>query len=1421
MSVSIASRPPRTFPPESEEIIPTHSMWQRSWISRLPQWLGKEDGSIGMEEDLQIPGEEHPKSRKVVAGIPRAPTFQRLNSEKREKLSPHQPCTDERRAASADRRRALSLLGSSALQQVTSAPSAASIFPDTDNNNNINELEDVPTSTFKNEFGETQDAFDEPPLPPNFPSADASEIGPGSDVDADAYDAEAEDMLQHELDTKWILNLSMHFRDKSDREKFFITYAETPNRWRRVTVSCDYRKAPPDSLERDLQELQYQRDKSARIYESIRDSLAEIQFYDTVTNLKLETSNDRLHVHVTEDMNEIIPYPPIISVQYLGCEVIPEKDLEFVSHLSGFVYKVKVRDEIFIKKEIPGPDTVDEFLYEINALHDLSEASNVIQFQGVVVDDRYEVVKGLLLSFAEQGALVDLLYDFKGQLEWSRREKWAKQIVNGLSEIHEAGFVQGDFTLSNIVVDDHDNAKIIDINRRGCPVGWEPPEIRKKIEGGQRISMYIGVKSDLYQLGMTLWALAQEEDEPERQPRPLTLDQAKPEIKDYYREIVNICLSDRPQDRKSAAQLLKMFPTIDSEAARVCPSPGSDYRLGVSLPCRPKEQLTDVSESVAHDDVYRFRTTQPSQPSPENLSSTGRTFVNPPGSADLQYVNSGAYRLDRRGRSPPPEMTELELERVRPSSATGSQEPGTKEEGRYSTIAPDATQKWDNIQLGGAHYLMEKGSFDENDLKILKGCHNSTSSHGPPVVTETLDKIPEDIDEGSIQSSGPVPNAARDYLTRLDEEPALLNYITLEAMPNPSNIPTTTDPKETLQRTASGTHLERFLSHLADPPALEPRPGSADPTTKATPITKSINTTSFPGFSCKPLAESPWRFCVRPRIAPPPFDPFHMEPTRFWPTPTFSLGMPFEPSNTHPCDHPNVSPIGHLSDPSKSFVQHADTVPETKNIEQKNHISESSDEKFSESNEAIPKSIQPDLLSEFRAGAITSPLVGPTNASNPAQDSTDLLTFTEEQPEVKLNVSHKPGSIDSPAQKSRRVPVDDYLCRIREQETQHFVPSADPPAECLVNHVSDPLPSFKIASRSAAADDCGVPTESSDLLPNFEVQQSEEGRNIEISEHPTKALTGPPTKHALQYTRVQESVMDSIPKFIPETNIPPLQPERPSNSPSPSLKSLVQSESKPSGRASKFIEQLFLPNFGLEISQTQSQSLHDSNDASQSPPKRHSMSMDEGLRVNVLANHLCHGQTLIHSPINSLEQPCGSQIQCRDTHSDFQISLPKFETSRPPSSHGHENSPKPLSAYLDNNQHPTYPSSISALDLNAPGPIPETSRNWPQIDHNIYRLQPNSYPRLDFSGLGLRSFSDEPPRSLQTTGHYEKKSHFSHMTGILAGVGDGFTTDLDMNIDDDLEGYRTPMSEMEPSNTRESNEQKGSNCDKGEPSGLV
>ncbi|AEO66986.1 7c61546a-48a8-419c-95e4-b6add6a16e5a [Thermothielavioides terrestris] len=507
-------------------------------------------------------------SRKVVPGLPRTQTFKRQCSEVRSRLEPVRPTPAERRAVSVDRRVNAYNNALNHPDPRTSAPdflhhclSAASSPPL------------LPMNPLEGMLASTED-------PGDFDDLDRVSCFDGPLHDADALSrvdvasmttSQYEALIDSELERKWILNLSMHFRDKSKREKFFVTYRQHEHLWRRVTISVDYRDAPENSLEAELSRAQYQRDKSAKIYEAIRDSLPEIDFYNSVTNLKLETKDGRLHVHVVEDVNEIIIYPPVRMVRHMNCRLVKQREIHFDAHMSGFVYKVRVHGKLLIKKEIPGPESVDEFLYEINALNQLRDAKNVIRFYGVVVDDREEHVTGLLIDYAARGALIDVIYDNERSLPWPIREKWARQIVGGLSEIHEAGFVQGDFTLSNIVIDENDDAKIIDINRRGCPIGWEPPEATALIETNQRISMYIGVKSDLYQLGMVLWALATQEDEPEAFARPLKID-PDVQVPPWYRRVVDTCLSADPRNRVQALQLLTWFPEPEGDTQRGRPN---------------------------------------------------------------------------------------------------------------------------------------------------------------------------------------------------------------------------------------------------------------------------------------------------------------------------------------------------------------------------------------------------------------------------------------------------------------------------------------------------------------------------------------------------------------------------------------------------------------------------------------------------------------------------------------------------------------------------------------------------------------------------------------------------------------------------------------------------------------------------------
>ena len=603
--------------------------------------------------------------RRVIPSLPRPQTFHRQESEKRERLL-EVPSTDwERRAASAERKRGWSVGGYRRPRSPKSFPfphiSAPLVAVDVGKG-----IRDEGKLTNGNgALSGEQDASDGDHDQQASHDANEAMIHYDSMQDDDCNeDDEDQAELHREFERRWILNLSMSFRDKSQREKFFVTYAETPTKWRRLTVSLDYRSASEGSLEADLKSLHYQRDKSFRIYEAIRESLGDIQYYDTVTNLKLETTEDdgQLHVHVREDANEIVQWPAASLMDHIECPRYTESEVEFESHLSGFVYKVQVDGRLLIKKEIPGPDTVDEFLYEVNALDALYGEDHVVQLQGLITDDYGGIVKGLLISYASRGALVDMLYDYSGELSWHRREKWAYQIVQGLSAIHEAGFVQGDFTLSNIVIDDDDNAQIIDINRRGCPVGWESPELGKLIDSGQRIGMHISVKTDLYQLGMVLWALAEQVDEPERS-RPLP--PLRREVPGYLRFIVDTCLHERPQQRANACQLLRSFPRDagrppterPSVDFRISPTRTGDLKTSdpsLTTSHRSDKEYIDPKMAVTIDEVQRQRRMDHGSSA---FITDQVTYVEPmdsnPASTSYHFESSGSWIVGHsRGRSP-------------------------------------------------------------------------------------------------------------------------------------------------------------------------------------------------------------------------------------------------------------------------------------------------------------------------------------------------------------------------------------------------------------------------------------------------------------------------------------------------------------------------------------------------------------------------------------------------------------------------------------------------------------------------------------------------------------------------------------------------------------------------------------------------
>lgn len=278
-----------------------HSVWRRLFgqgngatgVSEKPA----HDPAAEQHEDEPRSGLIRRVSRKVVPGLPRTQTFKRQQDEVRNNLEPVEPTPVERRAVSVDRRLHASQSGAHPADPRTSAPD----FIRTEERTFAVSAPSIPSSPVDEKMLGILGGIglDEGVREDGPPAREAESVNDTASMTTSQYDA----MIHEELERIWILNLSMHFRDKSKREKFFVTYREKNVHWRRVTISLDYRNAPDNSLEMDLLHTKFQREKSAKIYEAIRESLGDIQFYETVTNLKLQTTDGRLHVHVVEDVN--------------------------------------------------------------------------------------------------------------------------------------------------------------------------------------------------------------------------------------------------------------------------------------------------------------------------------------------------------------------------------------------------------------------------------------------------------------------------------------------------------------------------------------------------------------------------------------------------------------------------------------------------------------------------------------------------------------------------------------------------------------------------------------------------------------------------------------------------------------------------------------------------------------------------------------------------------------------------------------------------------------------------------------------------------------------------------------------------------------------------------------------------------------
>lgn len=385
--------------------------------------------------------------------------------------------------------------------------------------------------------------------------------------------------------------------------KICLIHAETPRRWRRITLSFPEH---PDV---------------GRVASTVQVLLStEILFFDTVTNIsgiEVDKSTRRLRgdkLCVTEDAGEQSfdrAASFVAEVDDIGCRQFVESEVAAISAISGHEYNSWVEGRQCIEKKLSfalnGDDVMscfyEGFFANIAALHALRHSKGVVQLLGVVLDDRRQQVKSYLTCGNEFGTVGNILHkcNVAGvRIPRSVRLSWARDIISATADIHSQSLVVGRCGTWNLVLDRDGRVRRKAVDGNVCLEfrGWAAPEVRPGQRGRdqQRPGPRRGqmtAKTDLFQLGLELWLLARHEPgyavtipemccresgcafrwHPERwEPRerlsrceqahadPVALPRCGADVPACYQNVVDICRCAEPGGRYAARRLLRMLP---------------------------------------------------------------------------------------------------------------------------------------------------------------------------------------------------------------------------------------------------------------------------------------------------------------------------------------------------------------------------------------------------------------------------------------------------------------------------------------------------------------------------------------------------------------------------------------------------------------------------------------------------------------------------------------------------------------------------------------------------------------------------------------------------------------------------------------------------------------------------------------------
>ena len=362
--------------------------------------------------------------------------------------------------------------------------------------------------------------------------------------------------------------LSTDYTD--DFEKTLIVHAEDPEVYdsgNRLSVFYKRNEVEADSVENQIlgcDDWQEKEDKVLKIFHDVFPTISV--FYPTVTRITVVTVDGKLTTSLSEDTDEItdyLPIPPHLS----HLPTVPIAELRKVQALHTDVDLVKWQGQPFAFKKVEDPEGT---IQELTILDKLSNSPNIIDVTRIVVNQD-KTIRGFLMPYVPAGNLKDLFERIREDesvapdqfiLDWSIKLGWALQIVQGVVHLHSIAAYNGDLKPQNIVVAQDGQAILIDFLPMGISDMFAAPELLERWNDHHEIELksMLTPQADIYSLGLTLYALAQENGEV---ARPLVWRERSAPA--WYKDVVQRCLEVDPSARPSATEVLSLLRKGSSE----------------------------------------------------------------------------------------------------------------------------------------------------------------------------------------------------------------------------------------------------------------------------------------------------------------------------------------------------------------------------------------------------------------------------------------------------------------------------------------------------------------------------------------------------------------------------------------------------------------------------------------------------------------------------------------------------------------------------------------------------------------------------------------------------------------------------------------------------------------------------------------